>query len=72
MRQVISRTVTLALLIVVVLVQWREIHTLRSTRDALIDLNHDKSVYLDAHCENFTGTEEKLSEPAYLPGEPTQ
>jgi hypothetical protein len=45
----------------------------RRTINALIELNHDKSQYLDSHCSGFTGTEEKLSVvDAYLPGEPTQ
>lgn len=44
----------------------RQIAQQRATINALIDLNHDKSVYIDAGCPgHFTGAEEKLQEEAH-------
>jgi hypothetical protein len=55
MRYKMLSAVALGLLAVAV---W-QIHSLRQVRDELIELNHDKSVYIDAGCRGrYQGTEE--------------
>jgi hypothetical protein len=55
MRYKILSFVALALLAVAV---W-QIHCLREVRGELIELNHDKSVYIDAGCRGrYQGAEE--------------
>jgi hypothetical protein len=51
----------------VIVAQNIKIYELRRDKDALIELNHSKSMYIDAGCaEPYKGAEE------LLPGEPTQ
>jgi hypothetical protein len=55
MRYKILSLVALALLAVAL---WK-IHSLRQVRDELIELNHDKSLYIDGGCRGrYQGTEE--------------
>jgi hypothetical protein len=54
------RAMLIILLIVVSLLGIR-IKQQRRVINDLIELNHDKSQFIDTHCKGFTGTEEKLA-----------
>ncbi len=57
------KRITLALLVLAIVASWCCIFIQRQTINALIDLNHDKSLFIDAGCRGqFHGSEEKLSE----------
>jgi len=53
--------IVLATLIVLLIVAAVRIHSQAQVINALIELNHDKSVYIDAGCRGeYQGTEEML------------
>lgn len=56
------KNVAIALLALAVIALVDYAHQLRQVRNDLIDLNHDKSEYIDGGCKGrFQGSEEMLS-----------